>query len=90
MKPNAIAVVRLRNPDFKIMELLKLVRVFFMVLLPIDILQIHNPKSPNHPIRPRQHIRRNREADLLGGFEIDDELKLRRPFHRQLGGLGAF
>ena len=25
----------------------------------------------NHPIRPRQNIRRNREADLLCGFQID-------------------
>ena len=35
-------------------------------------------------------IRRNRHADLLGGFEIDDELKLRRLLDGQVGGLGAF
>jgi len=32
----------------------------------------------DHPIRPRQHIRRNRQADLFGRFEIDDELELFR------------
>ena len=32
--------------------------------------------SSNHPVRPRQHVRRNRQADLLGGFQIDDELEL--------------
>jgi hypothetical protein len=34
--------------------------------------------SFDHPIRPRQYIRRNRQTDLFGGFEIDDELELRR------------
>ena len=33
--------------------------------------------SSNHPIRPRQHIGRDREADLLGGFEIYDQFELR-------------
>ena len=32
------------------------------------------PCTSNYPIRPRQHIGRNREANLLGGFEIDDKL----------------
>src|SRR5262245_60038358 len=38
--------------------------------------------SLDHLISPHQHIRRNREADLLGGFEIDDELELLRLLHR--------
>ena len=46
--------------------------------------------SSYDPIRSRQHIRRNREADLLGRFQIDDELELRRLLHRQISGLGAF
>jgi hypothetical protein len=29
--------------------------------------------SPNHPIRSRQHGGRNREPDLLCGFQTDDE-----------------
>ena len=44
----------------------------------------------NDFIRPRQHVRRNRQADLLGGFEIDDELELRRLLDGKIGGLGAF
>src|SRR5262249_62018864 len=40
----------------------------------------------NHPIRPCQHIRRNRQADLLGGFQIDDELELLRLLHPEIGG----
>jgi hypothetical protein len=31
-------------------------------------------------IRPHEHRRRNREAETLGGFEIDDQLELRGPF----------
>ena len=50
----------------------------------------HSASSPDHPIRPRQHIRRNRQADLLRGFQIDDELELLRLLHWQVGGLGAF
>ena len=33
----------------------------------------------NHPVRPRQHIRRDRQADLLRGFQIDDEFGLSTP-----------
>ena len=41
----------------------------------------------NDSIRPVQYIRRNRQADLLGSFEIDDELKLHRLFDGQVGGI---
>ena len=30
-------------------------------------------------IRPRQQRRRNRQADRLGGLEVDDELEFGRP-----------
>ena len=46
--------------------------------------------SSNDPIRPRQHIRRNRQTDLLGGLQIDHELELRRLLDRKIGGLGSF
>src|SRR5262249_30795435 len=36
-----------------------------------------------HPIRSRQHIRRNPETDLLSAFKIDDELEVRGLFQRQ-------
>ena len=44
----------------------------------------------DHLTRPRQHIRRNRNADLFSGFQIDDELELLRLLYGQVGGLGAF
>jgi len=36
----------------------------------------------DHSIRSCQHIRRNSEADLLGGFKIDDQLELLRLLDR--------
>jgi hypothetical protein len=44
----------------------------------------------DHLIRPYQHVRWDRQADLLGCFEIDDEFKLGRLLHGKIGGLGAF
>ena len=41
-------------------------------------------------VRSRQYIRRNRQADLLGSFEIDDQLELRRLLDRQVRGLRTF
>ena len=40
-------------------------------------------------IRSRQHIRRNRQTDLLRGFQVDHQLKLRGLLHWQVGGLGT-
>src|SRR5215472_15980986 len=36
-----------------------------------------------------QHIRRNRQADLLRGLQVDYKLKFRWLFHRQIGRLGS-
>src|SRR5262249_28620211 len=44
----------------------------------------------DHLIRPRQHIRRNCQADLLRGLEIDDQLELLRLLDREISGLCAF
>jgi hypothetical protein len=44
----------------------------------------------DHPIRPRQHLLWNYEADLLGSLEIDHQLEFRRPFDRKISRLGAF
>jgi hypothetical protein len=38
--------------------------------------------SFDHLIRPQQHVRRDRQADLLGCLEIDHELELRRLLDR--------
>ena len=44
----------------------------------------------NHLIRPGEHVRRNRQADLLRGLEVDHKLELRGLLHRQIGRFGAF
>ena len=44
----------------------------------------------DHLIRAREHVGRDRQADLLRGFEIDDELELHRLFERYVSGFGAF
>ena len=49
------------------------------------LLTIH--RLPDHSIRSRQHIRRNRQADLLGGFQIDHKLELLRLLDRKVAGL---
>jgi hypothetical protein len=47
-------------------------------------------KSLDDLVRPRQHVRRNRQADLLRRFEIDDELELLWLLYGEIGGLGTF
>ena len=42
--------------------------------------------SFDHLIGSIQHRLRIREADLLGGFEIDHQLEFRRLLHGQIGG----
>src|SRR5215831_19225443 len=44
----------------------------------------------NDFIRPRQHIRRNRQADLLRRLEVDDQLELCRLLDWQVRGFCAF
>jgi hypothetical protein len=46
--------------------------------------------SFDQPIRPRQHIRWDRYADLLRRLEVDNELELGRLLHWQVCWLGAF
>jgi len=40
------------------------------------------------PIRSREHVRRNREADLFYGFQIDDQLKLELATRRAAKSIG--
>ena len=68
-----------------------MVRYSFLVRLSHPLLHAGlSRRLLDHLIRPRQHVRRNRQADLFRGLQIDDELELRRLLHRQIGGLGAF
>src|SRR5215813_1714544 len=43
----------------------------------------------NYLVRPRQYVRRNRQTDLLGGFQINDEFELHRLLYWEVGGLRA-
>src|SRR5713101_1783540 len=43
----------------------------------------------NHLIRPLQERRRDREAQVLGGLEVDEQLELGGLLYRQVGWLGA-
>src|SRR4030095_2557847 len=45
--------------------------------------------SLDQPIRSGEHLRRNRQADLLRRLEIDHQLKLRGLLHRKFGRLGS-
>src|SRR4029434_1358056 len=44
----------------------------------------------NHPIRSRQYIWRNRQADLFSGSKIHLKLKLHWLLHREIGCLSTF
>src|SRR5215813_7857722 len=48
---------------------------------PLDFL------SFDHFVCSCQDVRQDRQADLLGRFEIDNKLELLRLLHRQIGGL---
>ena len=36
--------------------------------------KIENLKSPDHPLRSREHLRRNGDAKFFGGLEVDREI----------------
>src|SRR5262245_33793379 len=63
--------------------------VLILLLYPLSLVVRVVTKSPNHLVRPRQHVGRNGQADLLGRFEIDDELELHWLLDRKIGWLGT-
>src|SRR5215510_15748063 len=48
-----------------------------------------HPYLSHHLVCSGQHVRWDRQTDLLRGFQIDDELELRRLLHGKIGGLGS-
>ena len=46
--------------------------------------------SSYDPIRPYQHVWRYRHADLLGGFQVNDQFKLHGLLDGEVGGFCAF
>ena len=68
----------------------KVIRACSIVLFLNPKFAIRNPKLFNYFIRSRQYVRRYRQADLLGGLQIDDELELDRLLHWKISWLGTF
>ena len=62
----------------------------FMVVLPQSKIRNRNPKSLDYSVRSHQHVGRNRQTDLLGRFQIDDELEFVWLLHGEIGWLPAF
>jgi hypothetical protein len=68
-----------------------MVRYSFLVRLSHPLLHAGlSRRILDYPIRPHQHVGRNRQADLLGCFQVDDQLELRRLLHREIGWFGTF
>ena len=68
-----------------------MVRYSFLVRLSHPLLHAGlSRRIFDHLIRTRQHVRRNGQANLLGGFQVDDKFELLRLFDPQIGGLCAF
>ena len=60
------------------------IRIFLLMVLSDPKIQNRYSKIilPNHLIRSHQHVRRNRQTDLLRAFRLIDEFKLRRLLDR--------
>ena len=65
-------------------------KILLAGLVPNPKSKIENPKLFDDLVCPRQHIGRDREADLLGSLEIDHQLELCRLLDGKVGGLGTF
>ena len=56
-------------------------KIFFIVSITVPNICFSTPSSDDF-VRPHQHVRRNYKTNLLRGFEVDDEFKLRRLLNR--------
>src|SRR5512135_737260 len=62
------------------------VRQKTFVFISCSRLPPRHSRLTNHSVCPRQHVGRNRQADLFGGFEINDQLDLIDALQRQILG----
>jgi hypothetical protein len=68
-----------------------MVRYSFLVRLSHPLLHAGlSRRILDHLVHPREHVRRDRETDLLRCFQVDHELKPRWLLNGKIGGLGAF
>src|SRR4030095_714765 len=68
--------------------------IFFFICFSLSRSTCHStldsrPFSLDDSVCSRQNIGRNRQADLLSGLKIDDELELDRLLYRQISGFRA-
>src|SRR5262249_6614803 len=67
-------------------------RDFFLHVFPSSLhstLLTRPSFSLDHLVRSCQYVGRNRQADLLGSFQIDDELEFHRLLNGKIGRLGS-
>ena len=68
-----------------------MVRYSFLVRLSHPLLHAGlSRRLLDHLIRPRQHVWRYGQADLIHGLQIDHQLKLLRLLDRKVGGFRSF
>src|ERR1041385_460751 len=84
--PSAVSRAEIANTNLKVLVLrLRSEQVLNFVCI------IQRPIfSLDHPVRPCQHVRRDRKPDLLRGLQIDHELELGRLLDGETGRLRAF
>ena len=58
------------------MQRVRTVIFVFMFFPALSLDTPHSPLSFDHFVRSHQHVGRNCEADLIRGFQVDDEFKL--------------
>src|SRR5262249_47148781 len=62
----------------------------FCLRILLSLLTAHHSSSFDDYVRPREHVRRNRQADLMGSLEINNKLKLLWLLDGKVGGVSAF
>src|SRR5215467_2845839 len=94
--PQTLGISRNRSLSVPNLKLLLLKNSSLASKYLVEVFDIFsNPKSEiqnssDHLVRPVQHGLRNREADLLGRLQVDDQLEFRWLLHGKIAWLGTF